>query len=111
METVMSILILAGCFFALIAAIGVNRFPDCYCRLHAATKAGAFGGSLLAISVGLWFGSLGVWLEVIVLLLLFYTTMPVSAHLLARASRKSGIPPTESTSIEALENFERSKDE
>ena len=109
METVISILVLGGCFFALLAAIGVVRFPDCYCRLHAATKAGAFGGTLLAIAVGLQFGEWGTWLEVIVLVILFYTTMPVAAHLIARASRRSGIQPMANTKIEELEKFEEEK--
>lgn len=105
METVISILVLVGCLFALLAAVGVVRFPDCYCRLHAATKAGAFGGTLLAIAVGIHFNSLGTWIEVLLLIGLFYTTMPVAAHLIAKASRSSGIEPHKDTDTEDLKNF------
>ncbi|MEM0966431.1 MAG: monovalent cation/H(+) antiporter subunit G [Verrucomicrobiota bacterium] len=106
METVVSLLVLIGSAFGLLAAIGVVRFPDCYCRLHAATKAGAFGGSLLALAVGIFFSTFGAWLEAILLVVFFYTTMPVSAHLIARASRRAGIEPVKNTSVEALEVFE-----
>jgi len=107
METVISLLVLLGCGFALLAAIGVVRFPDCYSRLHAATKAGAFGGTLLALAVGLHFSHWGTWLEIILLVILFYTTMPVAAHLIARASQSSGIKPFERTDTAELEKFER----
>ncbi|MFP4351803.1 MAG: monovalent cation/H(+) antiporter subunit G [Puniceicoccaceae bacterium] len=109
METLVSLLVLAGCGFALIAAIGVVRFPDCYCRLHAATKAGAFGGSLLAVGVGLWFSDPGTWIEVLVLVALFYTTMPVAAHLIARASRRAGIAPAPGTDMDELKKFDQGK--
>ncbi len=107
METLVSLLVLFGCLFALIAAIGVVRLPDCYCRLHAATKAGAFGGSLLALGVGISFADGRVWLEIALLVGLFYTTMPVAAHLIARASRLSGIKPTEETDTTAADEFEQ----
>ncbi len=107
METVISVFVLLGSVFALLAAVGVVRFSDCYCRLHAATKAGAFGGTLLAIAVGIRFASWGTWIEVLLLILLFYTTMPVAAHLLARASRRAGIRPFENTDAAELEEFEK----
>ena len=107
METLVSLLVLAGCLFALVAAIGVIRFPDCFCRLHAATKAGAFGGSLLAVGVGLRFSDWGTWIEVLLLIAFFYTTMPVAAHLIARASHRAGIPPVPGTDSGELKEFEK----
>lgn len=107
METILSLFVLAGSFFALLAAIGVVRFADCYCRLHAATKAGAFGGTLLAVAVGIRSASWGTWIEILLLIVLFYTTMPVAAHLLARASRRAGIRPFDKTDSAELEDFEK----
>ena len=37
----------------LLAALGVLRFPDLYTRMHAASKAGTVGSSLLLIAAGL----------------------------------------------------------
>jgi len=108
-ETLVSLLVLVGCGFALIAAIGVVRFPDCYCRLHAATKAGAFGGSLLAVAVGLRFSDWGTWIEILLLIVLFYTTMPVAAHLIARASRRAGIAPARGTDTGEQEKFDEGR--
>jgi len=110
METVVSLLILAGSLFALLAAIGVIRFRDCYCGLHAATKAGAFGGTLLAIAVGIHLGGVGTWIQVLLLVVLFYTTMPVAAHLIARASQRTGIKPVAGTDTADLEELEENAD-
>ena len=37
-------LLLLGGFVGLIGAIGVLRLPDCYTRMHSASKAGALAG-------------------------------------------------------------------
>lgn len=107
METLVSLLVLAGCLFALLAGVGVIRFPDCYCRLHAATKAGAFGGTILAVAAGVWIGGFATWFQAVLLIVFFYTTMPVGAHLVARASRQCGIEPSAETRTEGIEEFER----
>jgi multicomponent Na+:H+ antiporter subunit G len=78
------ILLILGAGFSLVAAIGVLRFNDLYMRMHAATKAGAFGGSLIALACGFWFGSISAWVQVLMVILFFYLTAPVAAHMLAR---------------------------
>ncbi len=100
-----SFLIVAGCCFILLAAVGVLRFPDVFTRMHAATKAGAFGGGILALAGGIHFASAGVWIESLLLILFFYSTMPVAAHLIARASFKAGIRPHPGTDTRALARF------
>lgn len=58
MSWIVAILMIAGAFFAFMAALGVSRLPDFYMRTHAATKAGAFGASLLLLAAAIHFGSL-----------------------------------------------------
>ena len=43
MDGASAVLLLAGCVFALIAAIGVVRLPDLLSRMHAATKPQVIG--------------------------------------------------------------------
>jgi len=102
---VVSFLIVAGSCFILLAAVGVLRFPDLFTRMHAATKAGAFGGGILALAGGIHFASIGIWIESLLLVLFFYSTMPVAAHLIARAAFKGGIQPAPGTDTRALERF------
>jgi len=74
---VVAILLAAGAFFAFIAALGVNRLPDFYMRLHAATKAGAFGASLLLVAAALHFGSLRACLSALLIIVFF---LPDHSH-------------------------------
>jgi multicomponent Na+:H+ antiporter subunit G len=101
-----SILIVVGSCFILLAAVGVLRFPDLFTRMHAATKAGAFGGGILALAAGIHFASAAIWIEALLLVLFFYSTMPVAAHLIARAAFRGGTKPAPETDTRALEGFE-----
>jgi multicomponent Na+:H+ antiporter subunit G len=50
LDVVAGVLVLAGSFLALTAAIGVVRFPDTLSRMHAATKPQVLG--LLLVLLG-----------------------------------------------------------
>jgi len=102
MTILVSILILVGSFFGLIAALGVTRLPDFYCRMHAATKAGAFGGSLLVVAAMIQFPGAWVLFEGILIILFFYFTTPIAAHLLGRAAYRMKTPAWEKTSLDEL---------
>lgn len=85
-----SFLIVVGGAFGLIAAIGIVRFPDIYCRLHASAKAGAFGAALVLIGAAILKASGGMVIRAVLLVVFFYITAPLASHLLARAARTRG---------------------
>ena len=85
-----AVLVLGGAGFALVAAIGVNRFPDVFARMHAASKAGTVGSGLLLLAVGLHSGELAVLVRALAGFFFVVLTAPVSAHLLAVAAFKAG---------------------
>lgn len=87
MEIIVALLLLFGAFFMCIAAIGMNRFKDVYSRLHATTKATSFGALLLLLSAALFFGSFGVWLKAILIVVFIYLTAPLAAHSIAKSLR------------------------
>ena len=87
-----SALLLLGSLFALIAAIGVVRMPDIYCRMHAATKAGAFGVSLILLSLCVVQPTLQVCLRSILIIVFFYLTAPIAAHLISRVCIMRKLP-------------------
>ncbi|MDI6837542.1 MAG: monovalent cation/H(+) antiporter subunit G [Rhizobiaceae bacterium] len=87
-------LIVGGSLFALVAAIGINRLPDLYTRMHAASKAGTVGSGLLLLAVGLHAGDVATLARALAAFFFFILTAPVSAHLLARAAHKVGYPLT-----------------
>jgi multicomponent Na+:H+ antiporter subunit G len=85
-------LIVAGAAFVLIAAIGVVRLPDVLCRMHAATKAGAFGAALLLLGAALHFRTVDVAVKALLAVAFFYVTAPISGHLLGRAAYRRRAP-------------------
>lgn len=90
-DVVASVLLIGGATFALVAAIGVLRFPDLLTRMHAATKPQSFGLVLiisgLALRVRDWH-DLTLLLIVIAFQLL---TAPVSAHMVGRSAFRTGL--------------------
>lgn len=92
MSWIVAILLAAGAFFAFIAALGVNRLPDFYMRLHAATKAGAFGASLLLIAAALHFGSLRASISALLIIVFFYLTTPIAAQAIGQVAYRKKVP-------------------
>jgi multicomponent Na+:H+ antiporter subunit G len=90
-EIIIAVLIVTGSAFALIAALGVLRMPDFYMRMHAATKAGAFGSLLLLMAAALYFGTLRAVLTSVAVIVFFYITTPVAAQTLAESAYRRGI--------------------
>jgi multicomponent Na+:H+ antiporter subunit G len=87
-----SALLLLGSLFALVAAIGIVRMPDIYCRMHAATKAGAFGVSLILLALCVAIPTLRVCIQSILIIAFFYLTAPVAAHLIGRVGIIQKLP-------------------
>ncbi|WP_117190543.1 monovalent cation/H(+) antiporter subunit G [Rhizobium terrae] len=99
-------LILAGAGFALVAAIGLNRLPDIYTRMHAASKAGTVGSGLLLLAVGLHAGDLSIFARAIAGFFFFVLTAPISAHLLAMAAHKVGYRLSSHSTRDELKDYE-----
>lgn len=92
MPWIASALFILGGLFSLLGAIGVTRLPDCYSRMHAASKAGALGavlilGGVAAASNGE--AALEALLAIVVLLI----TAPLAAHAVSRAAHRAGFKP------------------
>ncbi|HWT80996.1 MAG TPA: monovalent cation/H(+) antiporter subunit G, partial [Candidatus Methylomirabilis sp.] len=51
-EVVPALLLLAGTFLIVLTGIGLLRFPDVYCRMHAAGKAGTLGVACIVLGTG-----------------------------------------------------------
>ncbi len=85
-EIAAGLLALTGAALSLIAAIGLIRMPDIFTRMHASTKAGVLGSSLIMIGVGLVKEDPGVWARVGVAIFFLLLTAPIAAHMIGRAS-------------------------
>ena len=77
--------------FITIASIGVARLPDVFQRMHAATKAGGIGTSLVVLGV-LVAGGVARPLTGVLTIAFMLLTLSVASQLLARAAYLSGAP-------------------
>ena len=91
------VLMSVGVLFIAIAGLGVARLPDVFQRMHAATKAGGIGTSLVLLGV-LVAGGIARPLTAVLTILFMLLTMSVASQLLARAAYLSGA---------ALHDFDR----
>ena len=84
-KIIISILILLGSFFILIASIGMLRFNDLYGRLHASTKATSFGILLMLVGFSLYFNEIQVYIKALLIILFIYLTSPLAAHSISKS--------------------------
>lgn len=83
---IISAFLLLGGFFALIAAIGIIRLPDVLTRMHASTKAGVLGSSLILIGGAIYLQETEVTARVVATIVFLMLTSPIGAHMIGRAS-------------------------
>ena len=111
MSAVAGVLIAAtmivGTFLVLIASIGLVRFPDVFCRMHAAGKAGTMGISLIIVSSVICFAGVDNSILVRGLLAIFFQflTTPTATHLLARSSYVRNYSLTDRTVVDELKGM------
>jgi multicomponent Na+:H+ antiporter subunit G len=85
-DIIAGVLILAGATFTLIASVGVIRLPDVLTRMHASTKAGTLGASLILAAAVVLFGDMSTLAKCVVAVLFLLLTAPLAAHMIGRAS-------------------------
>ncbi|MEZ4814588.1 MAG: monovalent cation/H(+) antiporter subunit G [Bdellovibrionota bacterium] len=92
------LLFLSG-LFILLASLGLKRFPDLYCRLHASCKASTLAKifSFSAAAIYFWNQSHGVEFKLACVIVFLFFTNPVGTHLIARAGYKRGAKPAKIT--------------
>ena len=110
METVLQaiavVAVLTGTAFSMLGVLGYVRLPDVYTRLHAVGKVGIFGPVLLLLGAVVWTPlGLGKGLVLIALLLL---AGPVTAHALASAAYRVGIPQSQAFCDDLVQAVEQS---
>lgn len=90
MHVAAAVFFLAGSFLAMVAGIGILRFPDLLSRMHAATKPQVLGLAFLMTGLALELRTgVAIWTLVLVLVLHFITA-PVSAHMVGRSGYRTG---------------------
>ena len=92
-DWISALLLLFAAFFFIGGTVGLLRFPDVYCRLHALTKADNIGLGFVVLALLLQATS---WVWAFKLLIVWGFVMAASAtnaYLIARAAIRKDIPP------------------
>lgn len=92
-DALAALLVLAGALFSLIGAIGILKLQDVLIRMHASSKAGVFGSSLILLAVAVVYGDQGsIVVQALLAILFLLITAPVAAHVIGRHAYRAGIP-------------------
>lgn len=91
-DILVSILLLGGATFTILAAVGIVRLPDLPTRMHASTKAGAMGAILIMGGVALHFADSVVLARAVAIVIFILITSPIAAHVIGRAGYFLGTP-------------------
>ncbi len=81
---------LVGSFLALVAGIGLVRFPDLLARMHAATKPQVLGLILMVVGLAIDLRSAPVLGTLLLVIMFQLITAPVAAHMVGRAGYRTG---------------------
>ncbi|MCY1719692.1 monovalent cation/H(+) antiporter subunit G [Prolixibacteraceae bacterium Z1-6] len=106
MEIVIIILLLLGSLLMLLGAIGLVRFPDIFMRMHAGTKAPSLGSMLMLIASALYFGTLSIFIEVLIIIAIIFITTPVGSHAIGTTAHRLKLKKWERMKIDDLERDE-----
>jgi multicomponent Na+:H+ antiporter subunit G len=91
-EAVAAALIAIGAFFLAAGSIGLIRFPDVLCRMHATTKTTTLGACTILLAAVVQYGHSPIGLKAVLAVVFFLLTAPVGAHMIARAAYRGRVP-------------------
>lgn len=111
MHTVLEIIaalgLLLGAFFIVVSGIGMIRFPDVFCRMHATGKAGTLGIVFMLLGTIVFFldSDRSVLFRGMLAIFFQFLTTPAATHLLARAAYIRQYPVSDRTAVDELKAF------
>ena len=88
-----ALLLLAGAGFYLAGTVGLRRFPDVYCRLHALTKADHLGLGLIAAGLALQADNLWVATKLMLVWVLAMVASAAVSYAIAHRAHQQNMTP------------------
>lgn len=111
MSPIVSLLLVLGALFMLLAAVGLVRLPDLYLRMSATSKAATLGASLVLLGAAVHFGTAAVAGRAVVIVVFLFLTAPVAAHTIGRAGYRRKSPLWKGTIADELAEADRGRKE
>ncbi len=84
------VLLFAGCFLIVVAAIGIVRFPDFYSRIHPAGKADTMGQFLILLGLIVQEGFTFVSVKLVLIVAFIFIANPTATYAIAKAAHIRG---------------------
>lgn len=110
-EIGVSFLLIAGTMIMVLSSIGLIRFGDVFLRMHAATKAGTLGISLIMIGVALYFSDPLISIKLFTLMVIYFFTSPIGSQVLAHSAHISRVEMVKETWIDDLAEIHKVEDD
>jgi len=85
--------LLGGFFFFVAATVGLLRFPDFFCRLHATGKGDTLAVLLSLIGLSVYEGFSLTSLKIVFIAVFMFLAQPTSTHAISRAAVRCGQEP------------------
>ena len=106
LQVVASVLLLAGVLLAVVAGVGLVRFPDVFSRMHAATKPATLGMLLVVLGAVLLMDDAGNSAKLLLVALFQFLTAPVAAHMIGRSAYAAGTGALDELVVDELKDAE-----
>ena len=104
LDVLSGVLLLSGVALALIAGLGLLRFPDVFSRMHAATKPATLGLLLVVLGAALQMEDSGDAGKLLLVGAFQFLTAPVAAHMIGRAAYRSGAGAVDDLVVDELKD-------
>ena len=100
-------LLLTGAFILLLSCIGLLRFPDIFCRLHALSKSMPLGINLILIATWIHLGHDMVGFKTFLAIVFQVISLPVAGHLMGLIAFKKNLPRWKHKDIDYHKGFKQ----
>lgn len=101
-EIVSAVFLTTGVLLAVIAGVGLQRFPDVFARMHAASKPATLGLALVLIGAAMRVPDPGSVVKLLLVVVLQFITAPLGSHLVGRAAHDAGTELSPDTVLDEL---------
>ena len=103
-DVLSSVLLLSGVALAVLAGLGLVRFPDVFSRMHAATKPATLGLLLVVLGAALQQDERSNATKLLLVAAFQFLTSPVAAHMIGRAAYRSGTGDLDDLVVDELKD-------
>ena len=90
LELLTAALLLGGVALAVVAGIGLVRFPDVFSRMHASTKPATLGLLMVTVGAAIAMDQSSERSRLLLVAAFGFLTAPVAAHMIGRAAYGAG---------------------